>query len=112
MSNSAGSPSTLSRLRPAMYGAAQNYIASETSTQPGITNTSPKQLKEIGYRHRSMIGFWNVRTLLDEGAQTHQNSRFLQIENLFAQYCLSVLGVSETRWVKYTWSLGSWSNEL
>ena len=31
MSNSAGSPSTLWRLRPAIYGAAQNYIASETS---------------------------------------------------------------------------------
>ena len=27
-----GSPSTLWRLRPAIYGAAQNYIASETST--------------------------------------------------------------------------------
>ena len=33
MSNSAGSPSTLWRLRPAIYAAVQNYIASETLTQ-------------------------------------------------------------------------------
>ena len=39
-----------------------------------------------------------MRTLLEEGAQTHQNSRFLQLENLFTQYGLSILGVSETRW--------------
>ena len=45
-----------------------------------------------------MIGFWNVRTLLEDGAQTHQNFRFLQLENLFTQYGLSILGVSETRW--------------
>ena len=98
MSNSAGSPSTLWRLRPVIYGAAQNYIASETSTQPRIINTTPKHLKQIGYRPRTMIGFWNVRTLLEEGSQTHQNSRFLQLENIFTQYGLSILGVSETRW--------------
>ena len=38
MSNSAGSPSTLWQLRPAIYEAAQNYTASETSTQPRIAN--------------------------------------------------------------------------
>ena len=54
MSNSAGSPSTL--WLP-IYGAAQNYIASETSTQPRITNTTPKQLKKIGYRSRTVIEF-------------------------------------------------------
>ena len=54
-------------------------------------NTTPKQLKKVGYRPRIMIGFWNVRTLLKEGAQTHQNSRFLHLENLFTQngYTLS-----------------------
>ena len=66
---------TLWRLRPAIYGAAQNYIASETSIQSRITNTTRKQLKKIGYRPRTMIRFWNVRTVLEEGAQTHQNSR-------------------------------------
>ena len=45
-----------------------------------------------------MIGFWNVRTLLQDNAQTHQNSRFLQLGNLFIQYGLSILEVSETRW--------------
>ena len=87
MSNSAGSPSTLWRLRPAIYGAAQ--------TQPRNINTTPKQLNKIGYRPRTKIGFWNVRTLL--GTQTHQNSRFLQLEKLFSQYGLSILGVTETR---------------
>ena len=29
-----------------------------------------------------MIGIWKVRTLLEEGAQTHQNSRFLRLEKL------------------------------
>ena len=48
------------------------YIASETSTQPRITNTTPKQLKTIGYRPRTMIGFWNVRTLLQGGIQKLQ----------------------------------------
>ena len=45
-----------------------------------------------------MIGFWNVRILLEEGGKTHQNSSFLQFEKLFTQYGLSILGVSETRW--------------
>ena len=64
--------------------------------QPRIINTTPKQLKEIGYRPRTMIAFWNVRTLLEEGAQIHQSSRFLQLEKLFTQYGLSILGASET----------------
>ena len=68
MSNSTGSPSTIWRLRPAIYKAFQNYIASETTTQPRITNINPKELKKIGYRPR-MIGFWTVRTLLEEGVQ-------------------------------------------
>ena len=100
MSNSAGSSGSFCRLRPAIYGAAQNYIASETSTQPRITNQTFKQLNIIGYRIRTMIGFWNVRTLLEKGAQTHQN--FLQLENLFTQYDLSILGVTETRWAGIT----------
>ena len=33
MSNSAGTPSTLWRFKTAIYGAVQNYIANETSTQ-------------------------------------------------------------------------------
>ena len=66
--------------------------------QPRITTQTPEQLKKIGYGPRTMIGFWNVRTLVEEGAQTHQISRFLQLENLFTQYGLSILGVSETRW--------------
>ena len=33
MSKSAGSPSSLWGLRPAIYGGAQNYITSETATQ-------------------------------------------------------------------------------
>ena len=94
MSNSVGNPSTIWRLRPEIYGAEQNYIPREISTQHRIINTTPKQWKKIGYRPRIMIGFWNVRTLLEEGAQTHQNSRFLQLENLFTQYGL----------VWYTWS--------
>ena len=49
MSNSASIPSTIWRLKPVIYGAAQNHIASETSTQPRITNTSRKQLKKIGF---------------------------------------------------------------
>ena len=69
----AGSPSTLWRHRPAIYRAAQNYIASETSTQPRIINTTPKQLKKISYRPRTLIKFLNVTTLLEQGAQTHQN---------------------------------------
>ena len=85
MSNSAGSPSTVWRLRPAVYGAAQNYIASETSPQPRIIKTTTKQLKKIGYRPRTMIGFWNVRRLLEERTQTHHNSCFLQLEKLFTQ---------------------------
>ena len=36
-----GSPSTLWRLRPAIYGAAQNSIVSEISTQP--RNNWPSQ---------------------------------------------------------------------
>ena len=88
MSNSAGSSSVLWRLRHAIYGAAQNYITSGTSTQPRIINTTPKQLKKIGYRPRTMIGFWNLRTLLEEGEQTHQILRFLQLEKRFMQYAL------------------------
>ena len=71
MSNLAVSPSRLWQLRAAIHGAAQNYIASESSTLPRITNTTPKQLKKIGYRPWTIIGFWNVTTLLEEGAQTH-----------------------------------------
>ena len=51
----------------------KNYIASETSTQPRIINTTPKQLKKISYRPRTLIKFLNVTTLLEQGAQTHQN---------------------------------------
>ena len=51
MSNLAGNSSTLWRLRPAIYAAAQKYIASETSTQPRITNLLmpyvPVGIKEI-----------------------------------------------------------------
>ena len=62
--------STLWQLRSVIYGAAQNYVGSETSTQPRITNQTTKQLKKIGYCTRAMIEFWNVRTLLEKGAKS------------------------------------------
>ena len=46
MSNSVGSPSTLWGLGPAIYGVAQIYIASETSTQPRMTTQTPQTVDE------------------------------------------------------------------
>ena len=47
-----------------------------------------------------MTGFWNVKTLLEDGSQMQQNLRYLQLENVFSQYRLSILGISASRWAR------------
>ena len=44
-------------------------------------------MKYISYRTRTMIGFWNVKTLLEDGSQTQENSRYLQLFIVFYNTC-------------------------
>lgn len=53
----------------------------------------------FGYRIRTMIGFWNVRTLRDnDNINPNMNSKFLQVEREMLRYRISILGLSEVRW--------------
>ena len=55
MSNSADSPSTLWRLRPAIYGTVQNYIASETSLMPyvPVRIKETKKMKDLNFKAKN-----------------------------------------------------------
>ena len=74
-----------------------NYIANEKSIKPRIQLNNSK--KTFGYCTRTTIGYWNVRTLLDNREQTNDNATFLQLEQQFTRYKIDILGVSEARWL-------------
>lgn len=74
--------------------------ANETSTTLELNqNNSTPLATTFAYRTRTTIGYWNVRTLLDNGMQCNQNSKYLQLEGEFLRYNLNILGVSEARWL-------------
>lgn len=48
----------------------------------------------FGMKHRTRIGFWNVRTLREKG-------RLRQVEREMESYRLDILGLSEVRWPEF-----------
>lgn len=63
----------------------------------------------FGYRKLTMIRFWNVRTLLNNGNGGPQDARFVQFEREFQQYKRDILGISGIRlWDSGEYSSPSW----
>ena len=53
----------------------------------------------FGYRTRTMLGFWNVMTLLDNNSDEDiGSSKMLQLEKEFYRLKIDILGLSETHW--------------
>lgn len=56
----------------------------------------------FGFRKRTLIGFWKVRTLLDNDIDGIQNAHFIQLQWKFQPYKMDIFCLSEISW----WNCG------
>ena len=66
-------------------------MITETNTRRNNKTNRHNQISTLGYRTRTRIGNWNIRTLTE-------TSRLAQVEKEMKRYHIEILGLSEVRW--------------
>ena len=66
-------------------------MITETNTRRNNNTNRQNQISTLGYRTRTRIGNWNIRTLTE-------TSRLAQVEKEMKRYHIEILGLSEVRW--------------
>ena len=66
-------------------------MITETNTRRNNNSTRQTTQSTLGYRPRTRIGNWNIRTLTE-------TSRLAQLEQEMKRYKIEILGLSEVRW--------------